>query len=114
VSDVGDRWSEWMQAPSSGTARGEIHAAALLGLFRHWRSIECLQRICCGDDLFSEDARVVVRESEAAALAEAWETQYFRGSIGAAVLITALLTATAAQAFDDTKYPNLKGQWHRA
>src|SRR5262249_59298222 len=38
----------------------------------------------------------------------------FRGSIGAAALIVALLTATAAQAFDDAEYPNLKGQWHRA
>ena len=38
----------------------------------------------------------------------------FRGSIEAAALIVALLTATAAQAFDDAKYPNLKGQWHRA
>ena len=38
----------------------------------------------------------------------------FRGSIGAAALIAALLTTTAAQAFDDAKYPNLKGQWHRA
>ena len=38
----------------------------------------------------------------------------FRGSIGAAALAAALLTATAAQAFDDAKYPDLKGQWHRA
>jgi hypothetical protein len=38
----------------------------------------------------------------------------FRGSIGAAALTAALLTATAAQAFDDAKYPDLKGQWHRA
>jgi len=38
----------------------------------------------------------------------------FRGWIGAAALTAALLTASAAQAFDDAKYPNLKGQWHRA
>jgi hypothetical protein len=38
----------------------------------------------------------------------------FRSSIGAAALMAALLTASAAQAFDDAKYPNLKGQWHRA
>jgi hypothetical protein len=38
----------------------------------------------------------------------------FRGSIAAAALTAALLTATAAQAFDDAKYPDLKGQWQRA
>src|SRR5258707_2158214 len=38
----------------------------------------------------------------------------FRSSIGAAALIVALLSATAAKASDDAKYPNLKGQWHRA
>ena len=37
----------------------------------------------------------------------------FRGSIAAAALTAALLTATAAQAFDDAKYPDLKGQWNR-
>ena len=37
----------------------------------------------------------------------------FRSWIGAA-LTAALLTASAVQAFDDAKYPNLKGQWHRA
>jgi hypothetical protein len=38
----------------------------------------------------------------------------FRDSIGAAALTVALLIGTTAQAFDDAKYPNLKGQWHRA
>src|SRR3984893_5019277 len=38
----------------------------------------------------------------------------FRGSIGAAALTAALLTATAAQAFDDAKYCEVNGQWHRA
>jgi hypothetical protein len=36
------------------------------------------------------------------------------GSIGAITLTTALLvTIGGARAFDDTKYPNLKGQWDR-
>src|SRR5215471_1658792 len=35
-----------------------------------------------------------------------------KGSIGALVLGAALLAGgSAAQAFDDSKYPNLKGQW---
>jgi hypothetical protein len=34
--------------------------------------------------------------------------------IGATVLVAALLTTTSsAPAFDDSKYPDLKGQWHR-
>src|ERR1700716_1957683 len=37
-----------------------------------------------------------------------------RGSLGAAVLAAALFTATAALAFDDAKYPNLKAKWDRA
>jgi len=38
----------------------------------------------------------------------------YRGSIGACVLAAALLAAIAgAQAFDETKYPDLKGQWRR-
>src|SRR5712691_3790520 len=37
-----------------------------------------------------------------------------RNVIGAAVLAAALLTAIgSAQAFDDSKYPDLKGQWNR-
>src|ERR1700730_13609365 len=38
----------------------------------------------------------------------------FRGSIGAGALTAGLLTPNAAQAFDDAKYPNLKGKWERA
>ena len=39
----------------------------------------------------------------------------FRNSIGAAALAAALLTMIGgAAAFDDTKYPDLKGQWRRA
>jgi hypothetical protein len=37
-----------------------------------------------------------------------------RRAIGAAVLMSALFTASGAQGFDDAKYPNLKGQWVRA
>ncbi len=38
----------------------------------------------------------------------------YRGAIGASVLAAALLmTVTASQAFDQTKYPDLKGQWRR-
>jgi len=37
-----------------------------------------------------------------------------RNSIGAIVMTAALLTAlSGAQAFDDAKYPDLKGQWNR-
>jgi hypothetical protein len=37
-----------------------------------------------------------------------------RGSIGAATMTAALLAAVGgAQAFDDAKYPDLKGQWNR-
>jgi len=37
-----------------------------------------------------------------------------RGSIGAVALAAALLmTPTGASAFDDSKYPDLKGQWIR-
>ena len=37
-----------------------------------------------------------------------------RGSIGAIMLAAALFVATdGAQAFDEAKYPNLKGQWNR-
>src|ERR1700687_2206005 len=35
-------------------------------------------------------------------------------SFGAAAVMAALLTASGAQAFDDARYPNLKGQWVRA
>ena len=39
----------------------------------------------------------------------------FRNSIGAAVLAAALMmTIGGAAAFDDAKYPDLKGQWRRA
>jgi hypothetical protein len=34
-------------------------------------------------------------------------------SFGAAAVMAALLTASGAQAFDDSKYPDLKGQWKR-
>src|SRR5260370_2796362 len=43
----------------------------------------------------------------------------YQGAIGASVLTAALLmaallmTVTASQAFDETKYPDLKGQWRR-
>src|SRR5262249_9352901 len=38
----------------------------------------------------------------------------YQGTIGASVLAAALLITTAAsQAFDETKYPDLKGQWRR-
>src|ERR1700674_2455417 len=37
-----------------------------------------------------------------------------RRAIGAAVLMSALFTASGAKGFDDAKYPNLKGQWVRA
>src|SRR5260370_13545085 len=38
----------------------------------------------------------------------------YLGAIGASVLAAALLTTvTASQAFDETKYPDLKGQWRR-
>ena len=37
-----------------------------------------------------------------------------RGSTGVFVLAAALLTTTVvALAFDETKYPDLKGQWRR-
>jgi hypothetical protein len=39
---------------------------------------------------------------------------HYRHAFGAIVLAAALLIGTAgAQAFDDAKYPNLKGQWNR-
>jgi hypothetical protein len=37
----------------------------------------------------------------------------YRSLIGAATLIAVLLAAPNAQAFDESKYPNLKGQWRR-
>ena len=37
-----------------------------------------------------------------------------RSSICAIALAAVLLTPAAAPAFDDSKYPDLKGQWHRA
>src|SRR5438552_3563409 len=38
-----------------------------------------------------------------------------RGLIGAAVMVAALLTASGgAQAFDQTRYPDLRGEWRRA
>jgi hypothetical protein len=38
-----------------------------------------------------------------------------RGSIGATVLAAALvMTFAPARAFDESKYPDLKGQWVRA
>jgi hypothetical protein len=38
-----------------------------------------------------------------------------RSSLGAVALVAALLaTYSAAQAFDESKYPDLKGQWNRA
>src|SRR5712675_443693 len=38
----------------------------------------------------------------------------YRGAIGTSVLAAAvLMTVTASQAFDETKYPDLKGQWRR-
>src|SRR5260370_15386710 len=38
----------------------------------------------------------------------------YRCAIGASVLAAALrMTVTASQAFDETKYPDLKGQWRR-
>jgi len=39
---------------------------------------------------------------------------HYRGSIAALAMVAALTGATAALAFDETKYPNLKGQWRRA
>jgi hypothetical protein len=38
----------------------------------------------------------------------------YRSSIGAAALAALLMTLSSAQAFDDAKYPDLKGQWIRA
>ena len=38
----------------------------------------------------------------------------YRSSIGSLALIAALaMTFTVAQAFDETKYPDMKGQWNR-
>src|SRR5437660_10932973 len=37
-----------------------------------------------------------------------------RSSVGAIALVAALCTTLAAQAWDDTKYPDLNGQWVRA
>jgi hypothetical protein len=37
----------------------------------------------------------------------------FRNSMGATALTAALLAPIAAQAFDDSKYPDLKGQWRQ-
>ena len=39
---------------------------------------------------------------------------HFRSSIGAIALAAGLTVATAAQAFDDAKYPDLKGLWFRS
>src|SRR5277367_6656485 len=39
------------------------------------------------------------------------ENMRFRTAISAVVLAGALAAATAAQAFDDSKYPDLSGQW---
>ena len=38
----------------------------------------------------------------------------YRSLIGVAALVAALLASPGAQAFDETKYPDLKGQWRRA
>jgi len=38
---------------------------------------------------------------------------FFRNSIGGALLVAALMVASGAWAFDDSNYPNWKGQWHR-
>jgi hypothetical protein len=38
----------------------------------------------------------------------------YRSSIGAVALAALLMTLSSAQAFDDAKYPDLKGQWNRA
>jgi hypothetical protein len=38
----------------------------------------------------------------------------YRGLIGATTLVAALLATPCAQAFDESKYPDLKGQWRRA
>jgi hypothetical protein len=38
----------------------------------------------------------------------------YRSLLGATVLVTLCLAAATAQAFDDAKYPDLKGQWTRA
>ena len=37
-----------------------------------------------------------------------------RGLIAAAALATLMMTTGAAQAFEDSKYPNLKGLWTRS
>jgi hypothetical protein len=37
----------------------------------------------------------------------------FRGSIGFCALVTFVCTLGTAQAFDESKYPDLKGQWNR-
>jgi len=39
---------------------------------------------------------------------------FCRGSLGASVLAALLTTIAGAWAFDEEKYPNLKGQWRRA
>ena len=36
-----------------------------------------------------------------------------RGSIGLCALVALVATLGGAQAFDETKYPDLKGQWDR-
>ena len=38
----------------------------------------------------------------------------YRCSTAAGVLAALLLTSVAARAFDESKYPDLKGQWERA
>jgi hypothetical protein len=38
----------------------------------------------------------------------------YRGLIGAAAVMAALLATPSVQAFDESKYPDLKGQWRRA
>ncbi len=37
----------------------------------------------------------------------------YRSFIGATALAAALLASSGAQAFDEAKYPDLKGQWRR-
>jgi hypothetical protein len=37
----------------------------------------------------------------------------YRSFVGATVLAAALLAPPGAQAFDESKYPDLKGQWRR-
>jgi hypothetical protein len=41
------------------------------------------------------------------------ETMRYRSLIGAIALAALAMPTGGAQAFDDSKYPNLKGQWNR-